>query len=303
MPGLTPNRALIADQDLVTRHLLQRVLERDGHSVMVATDGLEALELCKTHRPQLIISSWNLSSLDGPALCSKLRDDPDLRDVFFLICTSHQGTEARIRALESGANDVVIKPISCQELTARIRTGLRLAKRPDLTEFNCKDREHRTCPGFYETKAFYEIAEHEFNCCRRYEHALSVWVMTIDNLQDSNSGVGQDSIELILHQVVKILKENQRNSDVIGLLPDNKLSVVMPSTDLHNAFGKAGAIRQLISQHTFTEDRSKPLHVTASFGIGCLLESHSDFGTLLNEAQSALNSAQDAGGNRCVASQ
>jgi phosphoserine phosphatase RsbU/P len=124
-----PNPAakiLIIDDDPTTLVVLRKTLLEDGYEVITAMDGIEGLEQANRIRPALIICDWIMPKLDGLELCRRVKANPELSTIFFILLTARGGVEDRVQGLDSGADDFLAKPVELNELRARIRAGLRL---------------------------------------------------------------------------------------------------------------------------------------------------------------------------------
>ncbi|MCH7997108.1 MAG: response regulator transcription factor [Chloroflexi bacterium] len=122
---------LIVEDDPATIELVRLYLERDGHKVIAATDGLEGLRLAREEDPDLVVLDLMLPSLDGMGVCRILRDESN---VPIIMLTARAGEEDRLAGLDQGADDYITKPFSPRELAARVRAVLRRVARDALEE-------------------------------------------------------------------------------------------------------------------------------------------------------------------------
>ena len=122
---------LIVEDDPATIELVRLYLERDGHKVIAATDGLEGLRLAREEDPDLVVLDLMLPSLDGMGVCRILRDESN---VPIIMLTARAGEEDRLAGLDQGADDYITKPFSPRELAARVRAVLRRVARVALEE-------------------------------------------------------------------------------------------------------------------------------------------------------------------------
>jgi two-component system phosphate regulon response regulator PhoB len=129
---VTPYVLVVEDEDALAT-LLQYNLEKEGYDVIVAGDGEEALILVDERLPDLVVLDWMLPKVSGIEVCRRLRSRPETRNVPIIILTARGEETDRIRGLDTGADDYVVKPFSMTELTARIRAVLRRI-RPGLAE-------------------------------------------------------------------------------------------------------------------------------------------------------------------------
>lgn len=121
--GLKRARVLLADDNADLRHYVQRLLEPE-HEVVTAHDGMEALELAREARPDLIVTDVMMPRLDGFGLMRMLREDASLRSVPILMLSARAAEEARIEGRQAGADDYLVKPFSARELRTRVNSLL-----------------------------------------------------------------------------------------------------------------------------------------------------------------------------------
>ena len=117
---------LIIDDDYTTQLLLERTLMMQGYDITLASDGEEGLIKAKAIRPALIICDWIMPRKNGLEVCSQIKSTPELSTTFFILLTSLDSVEDRVKGLDAGADDFLCKPIEMHELKARVRAGLRL---------------------------------------------------------------------------------------------------------------------------------------------------------------------------------
>ncbi len=122
---------LVVDDLESTARLFTRLLTRDGHRVIVARDGGEALELVARGQPDLVLMDVMMPVLDGFETCHRLKRDASTRLVPIVLVTALQDTRDRIRGLEVGADDFISKPVNPAELSARVRSLLRIKRYTD----------------------------------------------------------------------------------------------------------------------------------------------------------------------------
>ena len=129
---LKPN-VLIAEDESALTTLLRYNLEREGYRVVAAADGEEALLLAEEEKPDLVILDWMLPQLSGIEVCRRLRQRQETRNVPIVMLTARGEETDRIRGLDTGADDYLVKPFSMTELLARIRAVMRRI-RPGLAD-------------------------------------------------------------------------------------------------------------------------------------------------------------------------
>lgn len=117
---------LVIDDDQKLLKMLQRTLVYENMNVLTATNGLEALPIVETHKPDLLIVDWMMPHMDGMALVRHLRAEEN--STLVLMLTARDAIENRVDGLESGADDYLVKPFAPAELVARVHALLRRAE-------------------------------------------------------------------------------------------------------------------------------------------------------------------------------
>jgi CheY-like chemotaxis protein len=113
---------LIAEDHHDSREALGALLEAFGFRVLLAVDGLEAVELARRDHPDLILMDVMMPALDGLEATRRLRGFPDTRDIPIITLTALD--QAREKALDAGANDFLAKPINSRILFAKVNSWL-----------------------------------------------------------------------------------------------------------------------------------------------------------------------------------
>lgn len=119
------SRILIVEDDPSLVELLRYNLETEGFDVSVARDGEGGMEAIDTQDPDLVVLDWMLPNMSGIEICRQMRQKPATRQTPVIMLTAKGEESDRIRGLETGADDYMVKPFSPAELTARIKAVLR----------------------------------------------------------------------------------------------------------------------------------------------------------------------------------
>jgi CheY-like chemotaxis protein len=120
-------RVLIADDEDVSRLVLEALLYRHGHEVVAVPNGNAAWEVLQgKNPPQLAVLDWLMDDVDGVEVCRRVRKRPELRHVYLILLTSRGEKEHVLAGLQAGANDYVTKPFDSDELLARVRVGAQM---------------------------------------------------------------------------------------------------------------------------------------------------------------------------------
>jgi two-component system, OmpR family, phosphate regulon response regulator PhoB len=131
--GASEPCVLVVEDESSLATLLRYNLEREGYRVAEASDGEEALIVADETHPDLVILDWMLPQLSGIEVCRRMRARGHLRNTPIVMLTARGEESDRIRGLDTGADDYIVKPFSMSELLARVRAVMRRV-RPSLVE-------------------------------------------------------------------------------------------------------------------------------------------------------------------------
>ena len=129
---MTPYVLVVEDEDSLAT-LLQYNLDKEGYRVGVASDGDEGLLMIDEQTPDLVLLDWMLPKVSGVEVCRRLRARSETRNLPIIMLTARGEESDRIRGLDTGADDYIVKPFTMTELMARIRAVLRRI-RPGLAD-------------------------------------------------------------------------------------------------------------------------------------------------------------------------
>jgi DNA-binding response OmpR family regulator len=122
-------KILIAEDDRISRRLLEMTLQRMEFEVVLTENGAQALEVLNgPDAPQLAILDWMMPELDGVEVCQQIRAQVRNKYTYIIFLTARGQKKDIVTALESGADDYLIKPFDPQELRSRLQVGLRVLK-------------------------------------------------------------------------------------------------------------------------------------------------------------------------------
>lgn len=124
---------LIVEDEAPQAEMIRYNLEKANFRTLVATDGKSGLELAETEMPDIILLDWMLPEMSGIEVCRNLRRHPELSDVPIIMLTARGEQEDKVKGLENGADDYLIKPYYPSELVARVKAILRRSQ-PSLSK-------------------------------------------------------------------------------------------------------------------------------------------------------------------------
>ncbi len=294
-------RVLVAEDNPVTRKLLQRSLERRDYEVTVAVDGTEARQiLLGNDAPKLAILDWIMPGIDGVEICRELRQRASASYIYTLLLTSKARREDLLKGLEAGADDYLVKPIDPLELQARLRSGLRiLALQDQLIAARDAMREQATrdaLTGVWNRRAALEILDRDFHRARRLHEPLVVIMLDLDHFKRINDTRGHPGGDAVLMEVVRRALAVLRPYDSLGRYGGEEFMVIAPGCDAQSGLDLAERLRESVvaSPIPLAPDS---LSVTLSLGVASLADDPTPE-SLVHRADKALYSAKNAGRNR-----
>jgi len=245
-------RVLVADDEAVSRRLLQSSLTRWGYEVVPASDGNEAARaLLAPDAPKLAVLDWMMPGLDGLQLCQEIRRSKPEPYTYILLLTGKRSQGDVIEGLEAGADDYITKPFDPNELKVRLRTGKRILY---LQEQLISAREalrdqatHDQLTGLWNRAAIMDILEEEIGRTRRAGGTLGVLMADLDHFKKVNDTHGHPAGDEVLRQAAKAICESTRRYDSVGRYGGEEFLVVLPGCDACNALSHAERLRTAVA--------------------------------------------------------
>jgi len=292
-------KILIAEDDPISRRVLEAHLLEWGYEVVVASDGGEAWEIIQQpESPSLIISDWMMPRMDGLALCREIRTMEKSEYIYFIILTAKGEKKDIIEGLEAGADDFLTKPFNREEMKYRIRIGERII---NLERRILELANTDPLTGLLNRRAFMERMEQEMSRAQREKNPLSLILADIDHFKGVNDTYGHQIGDLVLQRFAGQLTTSARPYDFPGRYGGEEFVVCLPGADGLQAGSVAERMRrQIEDMEIILPDDSRSIRITASFGTAShAIESGKNVDSLIKRADDALYLAKNKGRN-CV---
>jgi len=301
-------KILVAEDDPVSRRLLEVTLSKWGYEVVICADGQAAWEALKVpDAPQLVILDWMMPRLDGLQVCKNVRN-PDERPaepyVYIILLTAKSQKTDMVTGLEAGADDYLTKPFDAQELRMRLRAGRRILDLLDelvqareiMREQARKDSLTQLC-----TRAtVLELLKHELDRSQRHsldsDAPVSVVLADLDHFKHINDTYGHLAGDAVLREAARRMREAIRPYDSIGRYGGEEFLLVLSNCDTLGAAAIAERLLQAVRKDTIVLAEAT-VSVTLSAGVatsGVIQEPE----TLVGAADAALYRAKRGGRNR-----
>ena len=294
-------RILIADDDAVSRRLLESTLVKLGHEVIVVPDGTQAMEVLDSDDgPRFAILDWMMPGVNGITVCREIRKRPGPY-IYIILLTALTGSADMVTGLESGADDFLSKPFNVGELRARLRSGARvLDLQSGLLDTQRALHIAATCDdltGLWNRRMILDKLDRELNRAGHEHHPLAVAIVDIDLFKAVNDNYGHGAGDSVLRDVAGALRRQLRTYDFIGHYGGEEFLVVLAGCNTSSGLAIAGRLCTAIAATPIAIGEVR-LAVTVSIGLSSTADVGFDPSILIATADAALYRAKAHGRNR-----
>lgn len=304
-PGeiIRTDAVLLADDDAISRTMLEACLRKWDFNVTSAKDGLYAWhELQKKSAPSLVILDWMMPGFSGIELCRRLRARRNAAYPYILLLTSKDSKDDVVEGLDAGADDYLTKPFNVNELKARLQVGRRILQlQNDLLR---KEEElrfeasHDRLTGQWNRGAILDFLGREVERGKRSGDPVGTLLIDIDHFKSVNDLHGHQSGDAVLREVAQRLAFGLRSYDWLGRYGGEEFLVLLSNCNTEVATMCAERLRQAVASEPIQIGDVK-LTVTISIGTTVSSQEHDlTDDQLVTIADAALYRAKNRGRNR-----
>jgi two-component system, cell cycle response regulator len=288
MKETTMATILIVDDSPEIRDLLNLWLSIDGHEVLEAQDGFEALKLVDSHQPSVVTLDVMLPEMSGIEVCNRIRSNLSGTLAYIIMLSARSGIDDKVAGLEMGADAYLTKPFEPAEVVAQLRVGLRTveARRNALLD---------PLTGLFGRRAFDHMFERSVARSARYKCPLSMVVIDIDHFKSVNDRYGHTAGDTVLTEFSRLLRDHCRECDLPFRWGGEEFVWLLPDTPESGAVIAAERLREAVEQHAFAAIE----RLTISAGVAQLCKA-ADKDDFFECADAAVLSAKELGRNRVV---
>lgn len=298
-------KALIADDDPVTRRLLDRMLRKLGYDTVLCADGVTAWETMESAgAPSLALIDWLMPGMDGIELVQRIRGRANVPYTYVLMVSSNTDRSDIISGMNAGADDYITKPIHQEELETRVKAGRRvlelqsalLRSREQLRDLAMRD----ALTGLLNRGAIVNALESEILRVEHDQHDTAVVLADLDRFKAINDRHGHLVGDHVLRESAERLSACVRGSDYVGRYGGEEFLLILPVC--------AGASAMALTDRILERFHDAPLIIGAgilpisiSLGVAVAVAGARASATdLIRQADEAMYQAKRAGGNCAV---
>jgi diguanylate cyclase (GGDEF)-like protein len=294
-------RVLIAEDDPISRRVLQSTLIKWGYEVEVASDGREAWDMLgREDAPRLAVLDWMMPHMDGIQICQRLRTRNDGPYIYTLLLTAKSQRDDMIAGLDAGADDYVVKPFDPHELRVRLRAGKRVL---DLQAELISAREavrvqsvRDPLTGLPNRLLFADRLSNQLAHAERTGRAVAVMFLDLDHFKVINDSLGHNVGDHLLKEVSQRLRGCLREVDTLARMGGDEFTVILGDIGDTNDPGLvATRLLEELAQPFMIDGRQ--LFVTGSIGISVYPDNGTTVESLVRNADAAMYRAKERGRN------
>jgi len=290
-------KVLVADDDAINREVLGELLKPE-YTVLLARNGVQALERAARHLPDLILLDVMMPDMDGYEVLRRLRADPQTAQIAVIFISGLDRPEDEANGLKMGASDYIVKPFNQTVVMARVALHLQVVRQRRMLE------RLANIDGLTELanrRRFDEMFALEWQRARRSGRTLSLALLDIDAFKQFNDRYGHPAGDRALRSVARVTGAAMRRpGDLAARYGGEELLLLMPETDVEAAQALAESVREAVLALNIAHEASSvtPL-LTVSIGGATLdIEGDEQPSDLFEATDAQLYRAKQAGRNQ-----
>jgi two-component system cell cycle response regulator len=297
-------KILIADDDPVSRRLLEATLIRLNHQVVSVANGTDAIAaLVAPNGPRLAVLDWMMPGADGLAVCSAVRQRP-APYIYLILLTARDRREDLVAGLDAEADDFLTKPLDIVELRARLRSGERVLQLQEgllAAQEALRRRATRDdLTGLWNRGMILDRLSVELSRARRDKTAVGVAMADLDHFKRINDTHGHAAGDAVLRHAAQRMRDTLQDRDCLGRYGGEEFLMVVPDCDTDALLRTAERSREAVATDEVAFGPST-IPVTVSVGVTSTQIVGYDQVALMRAADAALYQAKARGRNRVAA--
>lgn len=297
---------LIVDDSPTIRQLVKSTVAADNlfTKVFEAEDGMEALKIFFRNKVDFVVTDVMMPKVDGYKFISAIKESEGGKDCpVIMLSASRKEIVDKIKGMDIGASDYLLKPFDQSELLARIKVFLKMQElQSALKEKNVlleKLSVTDELTGLHNRRYFYDHINMHVALAKRHDYHVGCLMIDIDHFKNINDTYGHDVGDEALKGLTQTLKVGIREGEVLARFGGEEFIVCLCRADKTGAIAAAERMRKAVEGANLSNDVNNPLKVTISVGVANYpeegLKTSDD---IIKAADKALYYAKNAGRNR-----
>ena len=293
---------LVEDNDKDSK-LIQRLIINEPYRLMRVKSGEEAISLAMNEKIDLILLDIILPGLDGYQVCQYLKNNDRTRDIQIVMITSLSDLESRLKGVEEGVDDFLVKPIDNRELKSRINALLRKKAYHDLLQSHREQALSLAVTDgltqLYNQSYFKRYLDIEIARAQCHQYNVGLLIADLDDFKKYNDELGHLFGDEILRFFARLIRSHIQEIDFPVRYGGEEFAIVFPYAEVEKVIAVAERIRKSVEQFVFPEIENPLLaRITVSIGIAfCPIDAIKS-NELIEKADHRLYRAKKSGKNR-----
>jgi two-component system, cell cycle response regulator len=294
---------LLVEDSRKDLNLFKAYLENQPFRLQVVRNGEEAIIECEKGKVDLVLLDLILPGIDGFDVCRRLRENDRTRNIQILMVSSQNDLESKLKGIELGADEFLIKPVIREELTVRIKSLVKKKQYLDQlvsryeTALNAAITDKLT--GLFNHSYLQHFTARELKRCFRRQGPMAFIMIDIDDFKQYNDTYGHPAGDTLLRLFGRLIKKAIREVDLAARYGGEEFAVVLPYTERPEAMAVAERILGEIRNCSFSEGPARLCErKTASLGLACYPRDGETVADLIQHADVALYRAKSKGKNQ-----
>jgi two-component system cell cycle response regulator len=263
---------LIVEDNEKDIRLIENYLHGQNYRLHFAQSGEEAISKLQNENIDLVLLDILLDGMNGFEVCRQLKGNDLTYNIQVVVITSLDDLKSKIKGIELGADDFLIKPVNSLELNARVKALLKKKAYMDRlvecyeTALNAAQTDKLT--GLFNYSYFRQFLDLEIKRCKRQKHSLSLIMIDIDDFKNYNNQFGPLEGDRLIKELGQVIKASIREIDVLARYGGEEFILALPYTDIANAQSVAERILSKVDD-TFDPRKTDQCKdkMTVSMGI------------------------------------
>lgn len=292
MKNLKKTILIVDDTETNIDILLELLGEK--YDVIVALDGVSALEIVDENQVDLILLDIMMPQIDGYEVCGRLKSKESSLNIPIIFITARDDENSIEKAYEAGALDYITKPFKALELLARVNVQLKVKELINHLDFISSYDE---MTGIYNRRKFFELSEKKFAQNRSDLYAVMI---DIDKFKNINDSYGHPMGDNVIKLVAKTISKQLSDDAIFGRLGGEEFAIVCNYSSSSGVVENIEKIREAIENLEIISDNGGSIKFTISEGVAKASQETKNLDELLKYADMSLYEAKGLGRNRVI---